>query len=714
MLQQALTDLHTEGFALVPIVRGEKRPEHDGWQKREFKYEDFTDSHNVGVKCGAPSGHKVDVDLDAPEAVRAADLLPFTRVHGRPGKPHSHHWFVCADLKQSLQFKDPVSGAMLCELRGTGGQTVVPPSTHPSGDALVWENRRPYLVMSAADLQRAVAEVATVALFARQWPSGSRHVAALHLGGFLARLGIDAPQVERMVRLMAQIAGDDEVADRARAARESAEKHERGDKTTGAPSIVEHFGHGAALVKAVYSWFGRNGDDEIDEMNTKHFVALLGSSMVVGTERDDTIIYQTFASFKERYCNRLIGKQPLGDAWLKHPQRREYDNVVFAPPGTKRTQAGPRDYNIWRGFAVAPDPNPHPEDRCRAYLEHVYAVIADYNETHGDYVLDLMADVVQQPGRLIGKTLALRGGQGLGKSVFVESFGWLFGKRHFTILNNREQLVGQFNGHLSGKIVLFADEAIWGGNKADQGTLKRIVTQDTFTIRRLYVDAINEPNFIHLFMATNGAWVWNADKDDRRLVILDVNPVKQSQAYFDRLWAEVESPGFSAALLATLLARKVDETRLREGLNTKALVDVKGMSAEPLQQWWRQVLDEGQLFPWGEEAWPDFAPCGPMYDRYCVDMGHSKAGHRNLGTRWQFTRQLRQLLPEHPASTRKRVEVNVARDGNPPQMTSRQEPGYPLPALQACRDHYDTLTGGKTDWSKLPIETPQLPDVSSF
>src|SRR5439155_610100 len=80
---------------------------------------------------GEPSGGLVDVDLDCEEAeALAGDFLPHTgMIHGRPGRERSHWWYRVEEPpdKASERFTD-VDGAMLLELRSTGGQTVVPPS----------------------------------------------------------------------------------------------------------------------------------------------------------------------------------------------------------------------------------------------------------------------------------------------------------------------------------------------------------------------------------------------------------------------------------------------------------------------------------------------------------------------------------------------------------------------------------------------------------
>src|SRR5262245_26733277 len=60
----------------------------------------------------------------------------------------------------------------------------------------------------------------------------------------------------------------------------------------------------------------------------------------------------SFADFKNFYRNRRVRlgrkRSSLGAAWLDHPDRREYDRLVFDP-----TDETPSDcYNCWRGFGV--------------------------------------------------------------------------------------------------------------------------------------------------------------------------------------------------------------------------------------------------------------------------------------------------------------------------------------------------------------------------
>ena len=99
----------------------------------------------------------MDVDLDTYEAIAAAPLLlPRTLTHGRPNKSTSHWWYRAPGAK-SETFKDS-DGTMLVEIRAHSGQTMIPPSVHPSGERVAWDTDSPLLPMDPGDLLDAVAK----------------------------------------------------------------------------------------------------------------------------------------------------------------------------------------------------------------------------------------------------------------------------------------------------------------------------------------------------------------------------------------------------------------------------------------------------------------------------------------------------------------------------------------------------------------------------
>lgn len=700
-----------DGWPLVPIRAGDKRPIHADFLRRTFSPEDFPEGCNVGVKLGVAPFHLVDVDLDCAEAVTAAGILaPLTRTSGRSSKPRSHYWFSCPGVESRVYNDIPAaagtSGKVLLELRSTGGQTVIPPSVHETGETVSWENAQANILSVTPDELTALgAKLAIATLLGRHWPATGRHYLTGPVGGLLARLGLYALDIEHIIRAVCAIAGDSEVEDRVRYARESAEKHAQGLKTTGGKTLGDLLVNGESLVRLICKWLGKDGDDRIDALNAIHFVARIGKDVIVGTEEDDEVLFQTFTDFEKLYFNQFIGKAKLGRKWLEHPARRTYGKVLFAPPGS-HLHVSPNDYNLWRGFAVTPMAE-NPEPYIARYLEHTYEVIANGVPAHGEYVLDLLADAVQRPGNPIGKALALRSPQGLGKSVFVEAFGKLFG-RHFICVSSRHQITGGFNAHLSGKVVLFADEAIWGGNKTDIGVLKHMVTQRTIPIQPKGIDTMFQPNYLHLFLATNEDWAWPAGNMERRGVVLDLTK-RQSVGYFEALWREVQAPTFAPALLAYLQRREVDLVRLRQGLDTEGLREQKELTASVAQQFWKQVLEEGGWAP--EYAWPTAVPVQTLYMQFCEDFGSPRgAGQSHRGSKSQFSRAISALVEGLRIERRKSV-VNFAH-GPRSNYQRVLTPCFVLPSLDQCRRSYDLVVGSKHQWPEI-TEQPVLEELSA-
>jgi hypothetical protein len=191
------------GWSPIPLPPREKGPKVKEWQNLRIAA-DEVDYHfpgnkpqNIGVLLGGERD-PTDCDLDCAESLAVADdfLPPTGRVAGREGNPRSHRFYnVTPGTGQGIQQfhdvgKDKDKRAMLVELRGVGGQTVVPPSVHPSGEAYTWYKAAESAKVGYGELLTAVKTVAAASILARHWPAvGSRQNCALALAGqCLARM----------------------------------------------------------------------------------------------------------------------------------------------------------------------------------------------------------------------------------------------------------------------------------------------------------------------------------------------------------------------------------------------------------------------------------------------------------------------------------------------------------------------------------------------
>lgn len=714
-----LASLAQRGWALTPIREGQKAPSDTGWLDRSFLPEDFAETDNVGVKNGVKSRWLIDTDLDCEEAIRAAAvLMPETGLaHGRASRRRSHLWYTVPEV-ETCKFLDLDNAKVLIEVRSTGTQTVIPPSVYrtPEGDPdpLEWDHNGDPLEIAAPDYLRAVRATAVATLFGRHWPGQGRHDAAGHLTGFLLRCGFDVPVVLRIVEVAARIAGDDEVDDRVRYARDTAQRHTNGRQVTGGGRVTEAFPDGTALVRRVFQWLDKKGEEALDRLNAKHFTAQLGEDTVVGTDvAGKPVRFCSFDQFRKRYYSAYVpvkgqakdgkpkmSKVRLGEWWLSHPEHRVYEEAVFAPPPL---DVGAEDFNIWQGFTLDPDPEPTPEMRCQRFLDHLYRVVCNGVDDYMAYLLDVCALTIQQPGVPSGVAVVMRGDSGAGKGTFVSLFGELFGA-HYKHVDKHEHVTGRFNHHLSGKCVLFADEAVWAGNKQEVGALRRLVTERTLSIERKGIDVASEPNCVHLFMATNEDWVWPASLKERRGFILDVEQKPwATRDYFTDIYHEWHHGG-AAAFLAFCQQRTVPGDRLGPVPKTAGLVTQMDLSFTTVQQWWLEKLDGGE-FRIGQ-GWPPFISTLHLFEDYLATMGDTQRWGRRT-TEMQLAKDLVKLLPPSTKKSRRTVQVNTARKGQPPNIENVQRYGYDLPSLDACRARFDAVTGVPREWGAPHLESGQ-------
>ncbi len=267
----AAQDALRRGRQPIPVPKGQKAPRLPGWQdlrlaERELPARFGADA-NLGVLNGSPSGNQVDVDLDCAEALRLADrFLPATQsVFGRPSKPRSHRLYAADPLPATTQFRD-VDGAMLLEARSTGTQTLFPPSTHPSGERIAWDEDGDPTRVDGQQLMAAVAKTAAACLLAGHYPAaGGRHDAALALAGALLRSGWREDWVRAFIEAVAAAADDDEAGERAAAAAYTARRLADGHTATGWNRLAQYVGPDVVRRLRDFLGAGHSEDSEHSE-----------------------------------------------------------------------------------------------------------------------------------------------------------------------------------------------------------------------------------------------------------------------------------------------------------------------------------------------------------------------------------------------------------------------------------------------------------------
>lgn len=377
----------------------------------------------------------------------------------------------------------------------------------------------------------------------------------------------------------------------------------------------------------------------------------------------------TFADFKAAWCNRLVQVGTKDDTpvyaqagkwWLENPRRTEHDRIVFFPEGN----VPPGVRNLWTGFAVEPRPG-----TCERFLAHVRGIICAGNEEHYRYLLGWMARTVQEPARAGETAIVLRGGQGTGKTLFVDLFGRLFG-RHYLDVADIKHITGNFNAHLQDCLLLFGDEAFQPRDSNHEGRLKTLITSRTLDIERKGIDLEVAANYVHLVLASNNDWVVPAAMDDRRFLVLDVSPARVGDyAYFKALVAEMDDGG-TEALLHLLRTHDLRDFNVRAVPKTAGLRDQQVRSLAPIERTFLEILDHGASpdeQQWTSEFGPDFVSAEALCERLPAWVRNNEHGIRtrcgqflarqavlDAKTDKPMVQKIDRVVPVYPGSPEKR------------------------------------------------------------
>jgi hypothetical protein len=268
------TDYLNNNWHVIPLAPRTKDPIKGWhWTKQKINEHDCQSlfpKNNVAIVLGEASGGLVDIDLDWPEAQAIADhIIPSLPAFGRGQPPRGHRLAICKDNTKIEKFKLPSindprlpdeHGQCIAELRGTGGYTMFPPSIHPNGEIVRWENGYdPLPEKSWSELHRKVRVIAFLAVVVRFYPQrGTRDELCMALAGTLLkseamRGNVDA--VDAAIELVASLAHDEEYRQREKAGA-TWRKMQNGDPATGFTKLIELLGLPPEAGKTMREWLG--------------------------------------------------------------------------------------------------------------------------------------------------------------------------------------------------------------------------------------------------------------------------------------------------------------------------------------------------------------------------------------------------------------------------------------------------------------------------
>lgn len=399
----------------------------------------------------------------------------------------------------------------------------------------------------------------------------------------------------------------------------------------------------------------------------------------------------------------------VSQEWLRWGGRTSYDGVVFDPG--RRIPKSARVLNLWTDWAVEPK-----KGDWSLLQELLHDGLAAGDTAFYEYAVDWAAHMIQRPDQQAEVAVIFKGQKGTGKGTWGKALTKLAG-RHGMHISSQHHFTNHFNAHLRDCLFLFADEAIWAGDKRAEGELKRLITEPTLLFEAKGKDAVTGKNMLHVMMASNEDWVAPASlEDERRFAVTEVSDkYRGNRAFFDALYKQLYEQGGLGALLFDLKKRDLRGFHPRARIPaTRALAEQKLTSLDHLDAWWYECLCRGSLGQGRDpiplpghldslQRWdgggvrPRFFLAQDLRDSYEDHLGQMRvrgggASRRSLQT--QMGDRLKRRV-----STARAVKIKPPADRFDVECWSDGRClAYALPSLEECRSMFEAQLGSKMDW----------------
>jgi hypothetical protein len=226
------------------------------------------------------------------------------------------------------------------------------------------------------------------------------------------------------------------------------------------------------------------------------------------------------------------------------------------------------------------------------------------------------------------------------------------------------------------KLLVLADEALYGDERKFAGILKNLVTQTHMAVEPKGVDVFMAKKYFRLFMASNEDFVVPADLDDRRMLVIDVSDVRaKDHDYFSELRNEWVSGG-REAFYDVMLERDISTFNHRHRPETTGLAEQKVESLVGAQRLIFEMLASGEAPLPRQQPGANFIATELLVASYA--RRGFRANSRSVAIKLA-------TIAMHDES--KRESVN-----------SRQMRGFWVPSLAECRAAWERANRLKVPW----------------
>ena len=256
------------------------------------------------------------------------------------------------------------------------------------------------------------------------------------------------------------------------------------------------------------------------------------------------------------------------DEWLNDDNLLIYDSIDFLPFSEKNKELiNKRVYNTFSGFNSNIDYNyniiDEKRDKVLKPFNDLGVEICEGSEENWRYFKNFLAHMIQKPSERLPVAFIIKGAQGTGKSLLVDTIGELLGRKHYITSSKPDDFFGTFAEGFLNKLLVNMNECEGKDTIDFEGRLKSFITESSITINQKGIRPFQVNNYARLIITTNKPNPIKIDitsKDRRYIVFQTTNKfidILKGETYF-KIKNHFTSPIFLNYLYNELINTDID------------------------------------------------------------------------------------------------------------------------------------------------------------
>lgn len=227
-----------------------------------------------------------------------------------------------------------------------------------------------------------------------------------------------------------------------------------------------------------------------------------------------------------------------GEQYMRERGFTTFHKIIFDPDDKEcATDANKTCFNSYKGMAFTPEEDfVVDNDKIAPFVNHITRILCDNDRELSAWLLAWLANIIQHPGTKSGCCCLFRSRQGTGKSFFFKLYGKLLGPDLAVTIDTKDQLIGKFNDVTANKLLITADEVMFGGEHAASNKIKSLITSETTILEKKYMNKLVVKSCERYVFLSNEKWPLRVEVSDRRTACFEVSPAQaNNQEYFTYL-----------------------------------------------------------------------------------------------------------------------------------------------------------------------------------